>query len=61
MRHFPSHQSSFEKADSSWILESKWNGEKHARASMEATDFEVSLKVVVVGNGSVGKSSMIRR
>jgi Ras-related protein Rab-23 len=28
---------------------------------MQEEDFEVSMKVVVVGNGNVGKSSMIKR
>lgn len=30
-------------------------------ANMREEDFETAIKVVVVGNGNVGKSSMIQR
>lgn len=40
----------------------KWNGGKRSDiATMLEEDMEVAIKVVVVGNGAVGKSSMIQR
>lgn len=40
----------------------EWNWEKHLHvATMLEEDMEVAIKVVVVGNGAVGKSSMIQR
>lgn len=42
------------------ILEQHWARPKHIAAMLEE-DMEVAIKVVVVGNGAVGKSSMIQR
>lgn len=40
----------------------QWNGGKRSDiATMLEEDMEVAIKVVVVGNGAVGKSSMIQR
>lgn len=41
-----------------WIWQNRTD---HNRATMLEEDMEVAIKVVVVGNGAVGKSSMIQR
>ncbi len=42
--------------------QAEWNWENHpVVATMLEEDMEVAIKVVVVGNGAVGKSSMIQR
>ena len=38
-----------------------WYGCKLCVSTVMEEDFEIAIKVVIVGNGAVGKSSMIQR
>lgn len=47
---------------SSETIQAQWNWENQPDViTMLEEDMEVAIKVVVVGNGAVGKSSMIQR